>query len=226
MQLSLLGEEAAVSPAGLEYQPGFMSADEETDLLAKIDGDEWLGDLSRRVQHYGYKYDYTNRQLDESARIGPLPEWLTLLAHKVRGAASEDSMHLLDAQQPFEQAIVNEYEPGQGIAPHIDRECFGPVVATVSLGAAVNMDFRFDITGEEFVQRLEPRSLVLMHGDARWRWRHGIAKRRTDTWDGQKIARLRRVSITFRTIAHTEPAHSDSRSRHPAAIEVDLKAPA
>ena len=45
-------------------------------------------------------------------------------------------MHLLDAQRPFEQAIVNEYEPGQGIAPHVDRDCFGPVVATVSLGSA------------------------------------------------------------------------------------------
>ena len=156
------------------------------------------------MQHYGYKYDYPNRQLDESAHIGSLPEWLRQLTHEVCAAASEDAMHLLDAHQPFEQAIVDEYKPGQGIAPHIDRDCFGPVVATVSLGSAVNMDFRCDATGEEFMQRLEPRSLVLMHGDARWRWRHGIAKRRTDTWSGQKIARQRRVSITFRTIADTE----------------------
>ncbi|WP_420445838.1 alpha-ketoglutarate-dependent dioxygenase AlkB [Candidatus Poriferisodalis sp.] len=56
-------------------------------------------------------------------------------------------------------------------------------------------------TGDGFVQRLEPRSLVLMHGDARSAWRHGIAKRRADDWNGQKIKRQRRVSITFRTIA-------------------------
>ncbi|WP_419921746.1 hypothetical protein [Candidatus Poriferisodalis sp.] len=40
-----------------------------------------------------------------------------------------------------------------------------------------------------------------MHGDARWAWRHGIAKRRMDVWNGYKIQRRRRVSITFRTIA-------------------------
>lgn len=200
--------EAAVSPAGLEYHSAFLAAHEEVELLAKIDRCEWLGDLSRRVQHYGYKYDYTNRQLDETARIGPLPEWLAQLTHKVRAAASEDAMHLLDAHQPFEQAIVNEYEPGQGIAPHIDKDCFGPVVATVSLVSAVDMVFRCDATGDECVQRLEPRSLVLMHGDARWRWRHGIAKRRSDTWGGQEIARQRRVSITLRTVADPNVPHS------------------
>ncbi|WP_420445844.1 alpha-ketoglutarate-dependent dioxygenase AlkB [Candidatus Poriferisodalis sp.] len=158
--------------------------------------------------HFGYKYDYLNRKLDESARIGPLPEWLTQLTYKIHAAATEVAVHLLDAQRPFEQAIVNEYEPGQGIAPHIDRDCFGPVVATVSLGSAVNMDFCCGATGDKYVQRLEPRSLVLMHGDARSAWHHSIAKRRTDEWNGQKIKRQRRVSITFRTIADLEQAQN------------------
>ncbi|WP_423918650.1 alpha-ketoglutarate-dependent dioxygenase AlkB [Candidatus Poriferisodalis sp.] len=117
---------------------------------------------------------------------------------------------ILDPDRPFEQAIINEYLPGQGIAPHIDRDCFGPVVATVSLGSAVNMDFHCDATGDDYVERLEPRSLLLMHGDARSGWRHGIAKRQTDNWSGQKIQRHRRVSITFRTI--TEPVRAVGRS--------------
>lgn len=172
----------------------------------------WRGEVSgcsfRWVQHYGYKYDYSNRRLDESARIGPLPEWLTQLAYKIRRAGTDDAVRLFDARRPFEQAIVNEYEPGQGIAPHIDRDCFGPVVATVSLWSAVNMDFCGAETGNEYVHRLEPRSLVLLHGDARSKWRHGIAKRRTDTCHGQKIARRRRVSVTFRTIARPAPAQA------------------
>lgn len=201
-----LAEDAAVAPSGLAYRSEFLTAHEEAELLGWIDGSEWLSDLSRRVQHYGYKYDYSNRRLDESARIGPLPPWLTQLTHKIHAAAADQTVRLIDAQRAFEQAIVSEYEPGQGIAPHIDRDCFGPVVATVSLGSAVNMDFCLGATGNEYVQRLEPRSLVLMHGDARWQWRHGIAKRRTDTWNGQKISRQRRVSITFRTIARVEAA--------------------
>ena len=173
VQLSLITTETATAPVGLEYHSDFLAASEEEGLLAHIDNSEWLTDLSRRVLHFGYRYDYTNRRLDETARIGPLPEWLTQLSNMVREAASKEAKQLLDPQQPFEQAIINEYLPGQGIAPHIDRDCFGPIVATVSLGSAVNMDFCCDSTGDEYVQRLEPRSLVLLYGDARFKWRHG-----------------------------------------------------
>ncbi|WP_419849880.1 alpha-ketoglutarate-dependent dioxygenase AlkB [Candidatus Poriferisocius sp.] len=193
--------ETATVPTGLEYRPDFLAASEERGLLDRVDRSEWLTDLSRRVLHFGYKYDYTSRSLDESARIGPLPEWLAQLSHMVRDAASEEAKRLLDRERPFEQAIINEYLPGQGIAPHIDRDCFGPVVATVSLGSAVNMDFCCESTGDAYLQCLAPRSLVLLHGDARSKWRHGIAKRQSDTLNGQKTKRQRRVSITFRTIA-------------------------
>ena len=202
-QLALIDAETPTAPTGLEYHPDFLADSEEIRLLAHapIDSPEWLTDLSRRVMHFGYKYDYTSRSLDETARIGPLPEWLAQLSHMVREAASEEAKQLLDPDHPFEQAIINEYEPKQGIAPHIDRDCFGPVVATVSLGSAVNMDFRCDSTGDEYTQRLEPRSLVLLYGDARSKWQHGIAKRKSDPWNDQRIERKRRVSITFRTIA-------------------------
>ena len=203
LQLSLIDAKAATAPMGLEYHPDFLVASEEDGLLARIDDADWLTDLSRRVMHFGYKYDYTSRRLDETARIGPLPEWLAQLANMVRAAASEEAKQSLDPRRPFEQAIINEYLPGQGIAPHIDRDCFGPIVATVSLGSPVNMDFYRDATGDEHVQRLVPRSLVLLYGDARSKWRHGIAKRHSDTWNGQRSKRQRRVSITFRTIANT-----------------------
>ena len=208
LQQSLIDTEAAIVPMGLEYHPDFLAASEEVWLLSHIDSSAWLTDLSRRVMHFGYKYDYTSRRLDESAHIGPLPEWLAQLSNMVREAASEEARQLLDPQQPFEQAIINEYLPGQGIAPHTDRDCFGPVVATVSLGSAVNMDFCCDSTGDEYLQRLVPRSLVLLHGDARSKWRHGIAKRQSDTLNGKKTKRQRRVSITFRTIAEAELAHT------------------
>ena len=200
MLFDVLTEPATV-PMGLEYHPDLLAAPEEDRLLDRIDSFEWLTDLSRRVLHFGYKYDYTSRGLDESARIGALPEWLVQLSHMVHEAASDEAKRLLNPQRPFDQAIINEYLPGQGIAPHIDRDCFGPVVATVSLGSAVNMDFCCETTGDEYVQRLAPRSLVLLHGDARSKWRHGIAKRHSDTLNGQKTKRQRRVSITFRTIA-------------------------
>ena len=40
------------------------------------------------------------------------------------------------------QCIVNEYRPGQGIGMHAEHLDFGPVVASLSLGAAGPMRFR------------------------------------------------------------------------------------
>ena len=208
LQLALIDTKTAAVPIGLEYHSDFLAASDENSLLTRIDSPVWLTDLSRRVMHFGFKYDYTSRSLDETAYIGPLPEWLAQLSHMVREAASEEAKRLLDPHQPFEQAIINEYEPKQGIAPHIDRDCFGPVVATVSLGSAVDMDFCCEFTGDEYTQRLEPRSLVLLYGDARYKWQHGIVKRKFDTWNGRRIERKRRVSITFRTIAEAGLAHA------------------
>ena len=91
---------AATAPMGLEYHADFLDASQEYELLARIDDAEWLTDLSRRVMHFGYKYDYTSRRLDETARIGPLPEWLAQLSNRVREAASEEAKQLLDPRVP------------------------------------------------------------------------------------------------------------------------------
>jgi len=47
---------------------------------------------------------------------------------------------------------------------------------------------------------LEPRSLIVLKGEARYEWAHGIAKRKSDNWQGQVFKRTRRVSLTFRTV--------------------------
>ena len=115
----------------------------------------------------------------------------------------------------FESAtFINDYLPGQGIAPHTDRGCFGAVVATESLASAVNIDFCCRLTGSEHTLRLMPGSLLLFSGDARFKWHHGIAKRHYDTWNGHKIKRQRRVSITFRTIAHASVRSGDHKRVH------------
>ncbi|MCY4630707.1 MAG: alpha-ketoglutarate-dependent dioxygenase AlkB [bacterium] len=192
--------EAAAVPEGLVYRAGFLSEERERELVTWIDSEEssvWLGDLSRRVQHYGYKYDYSYRGIDASAHLGPLPPWLERLGRDVVLSAI-DLCHPIDT---FDQAIVNEYLPGQGIAPHTDRDCFGPVVATVSLNSDVVMDF-VGPDGQSYSQTLQRRSLVLLAGSARADWRHGIAKRKNDRdrVSGQVLPRRRRVSITFRTV--------------------------
>jgi alkylated DNA repair dioxygenase AlkB len=45
---------------------------------------------------------------------------------------------------------------------------------------------------------LEPRSLLVLGDEARYEWEHGIARRKTDHWQGGRIFRSRRLSVTFR----------------------------
>ena len=194
-------------PPGLLYEPWFVTVDGAEDLLREIDDEDapWLSDLSRRVQHYGFKYDYQARRIVRSMQLGPLPDWLRGLADQVTGfVESNGGFESAEPPEAFDQAIINEYEPGQGIAPHVDCEpCFGPVVATLSLGSDVEMQFDHVRTGERIPVRLEQRSLAVLKGDTRYEWQHSIANRKSDPplgGRGKRVERRRRVSITFRTV--------------------------
>ena len=101
-----------------------------------------------------------------------------------------------------DQVIVNEYLPGQGIALHIDRQCFGPAVATVSLGDTWRMELRpaaNEAAKPEHVL-LEVGSALVMTGSARFSWLHGIAKRKRERIGENWRPRQRRISLTFRTV--------------------------
>lgn len=170
---------------GLFYTPNFITPDEEQALLNQIDQQPWLTDLKRRVQHYGYKYDYKARRVTPDAYLGPLPAWLKPFTQNL----------------PFtpDQAIVNEYEPGQGISAHIDcQPCFGDTIASLSLGSAATM--QFTTTGQKEEIYLEPLSLITLSDAARHEWTHAIPARKSDSVNGFKVPRDRRVSVTFRNV--------------------------
>ena len=175
---------------GLRYLPELVTCEREARLLADVDARPWLGDLKRRVQHYGYKYDYKARAISRSMFVGPLPAFAVELATTLIAAG-------LLIEHP-DQLIVNEYVPGQGISPHVDCEpCFKERIVTVSLGSRCEMDFLAQ-EGTRITKTLmlEPRSALLISGVARYDWMHTIRARLSDR--GQK--RTRRVSLTFRNV--------------------------
>lgn len=187
---------------GSYYLSSFLTPAEEADFIRRIDENEsgWLTDLSRRVQHYGWRYDYSERTITSDMRIGPLPDWLQALAQRLYETGHFD--------RPPEQVIVNEYEPGQGIAMHTDHSGFGPAVAMVSLGDEWQMDFsRSGADGSEARTHLmlERGSALILSGEARKRWRHGIAKRKTEGPHRERN-RKRRLSLTFRTVGQPTDA--------------------
>ena len=178
---------------GLNYVAGFSDEPAQILLLEAIDRQPWLTDLHRRVQHYGYKYDYKARKIDRSMYLGSLPVWAQPVADRL---LSEGYM-----QEVPDQLIVNEYEPGQGISAHVDCiPCFGSIVCALTLGSGCVMEFtQVAGLGAESLL-LECGSLLVLAGAARYQWKHSIPARKSDKLDGGLLRRSRRVSLTFRTI--------------------------
>lgn len=178
---------------GAQLIADFISPAREAELLACIDAAPWRTDLKRRVQHYGWRYDYRARRVAPDAKLGPVPDWLN--EERMRLAADG----FFDPRP--DQIIVNEYEPGQGIAPHVDCvPCFGPVIASLTLAGFCEMQFQEQATGVVRRALLQPRSLLVLTGPARTDWTHAIAARKSDVIEGKRVARGRRVSLTYRTV--------------------------
>jgi alkylated DNA repair dioxygenase AlkB len=184
---------ATASIPGLRFLPDFIDAGTEAALIATIDQQLWLNDLKRRVQHYGWRYDYKARGITQDLRIGAIPDWLAGLCDRL-------SAESIFTRTP-DQVIINEYQPSQGISAHVDCvPCFGDTIASLSLDSACVMDFTHAATREKQSHLLEPRSLLILSGDARYHWQHAISARKSDKWQGQTIPRARRISLTFRTV--------------------------
>ncbi|KAG8906135.1 hypothetical protein FRB99_007525 [Tulasnella sp. 403] len=110
---------------------------------------------------------------------------------------------------PARQAILNLYRPGEGITPHVDLlNRFGDGIIIVSLGSGTVMQLapvqgdsppttmtastnsrRTDANelpiaggaeGEGIDLWLEPRSILILERDARYKWTHGIPSRPGD----------------------------------------------
>lgn len=180
-QLSLLDDQVIIP--GLKY----IAIEEENKLIEFIDSNLWITELKRRVQHYGYKYDYKSRSINQLYCLGSLPNNLQVLCNALY---KQNIFYELP-----NQVIINEYMPGQGIAPHIDCvPCFSDTICSLSLGGNCVME----LTNNEVKRSimLKPRSLLILKNDARYKWKHGIASRKSDN----KIARTRRISLTFRKV--------------------------
>lgn len=179
--------------SGLKYIPDFITKEEHQQLWQAIKSEPWLTDLKRRVQHYGWKYDYKARSIDYTMFLGELPEWVKPFAERLFQSGYLSIVP--------DQLIINEYQPGQGIANHVDcKPCFGETIISVSLGSNCVMDFINLKTKEKLEVMLEPRSLVVISGEARHNWTHGIAARKTDNFNGVKVERQLRISMTFRNV--------------------------
>ena len=189
---SLLGPAV---PTGFIYQPEFVTATEEAEIVHEIERldfkhVEMRGAIAkRRIVQFGWSYELNSRRAEPGQ---PLPTFLMPLRDR---AAEWAHIPPLD----FAEGLVIEYPAGAAIGWHRDAPQFGDVIAGISLLSASRMRFRPYVSPAE--QRsaplrrashqveLKPRAAYLISGEARRDFEHSIPP----------VASLR-YSITFRTL--------------------------
>lgn len=182
------------SPPGLLYVPAITNMDGVA-IIAALDQLMWktvtLSANSRRYQHYGSTYDYVHRTIILHAE--PIPACLEPVRAVLSNICAAEGI-----PHDFNQCIVNDYQPGQGIGKHTDIKAFGPVIGCFTFGSGASMVFS---NGEQtFEQYVAPNSLYIMSADARAVWTHEMPARQSDKVAGHTIKRERRVSVTFRYV--------------------------
>ncbi|RVE64671.1 hypothetical protein OJAV_G00128000 [Oryzias javanicus] len=167
-------------PDGLVLVENFVSPEEEAQLLDAIDWSPTYDNVTaqkslkhRRVKHYGFefRYDINNVDKDKPLAAG-LPEECVPILHR---CVEHGHTSLLP-----DQLTVNQYESGQGIPPHVDtHSAFEDTILSLSLGAKTVMEFRHP-DGRVAAVVLPERSLLVMKGESRYLWSHGITPRKFD----------------------------------------------
>ena len=210
---------------GLFVAPHFVPPEDEAPLLeaigwppprpaGRVEGDAVPWEAlrgGRNVLHHGKRFCYgSNSWSDE---VPPLPDSaadaLARLAEHVSDGVTACLGQGAAVGCTFDQCTVNDYPgAGVGIPAHVDDfNHFGPVIAVVSLAAAVVMTWT--PPGAEpsaAVPVLLPQgSLAVFTGPARFEWTHAIHERAADVLmfdpagcSGATIRRKPRCSITFR----------------------------
>ena len=166
---------------GFYYFKNYMSKEEISLIKDKIKNEIQFEPItnsknSRRVAHFGYTYNYFSRDVETAE---PIPDYLLNLVNPDR----------IPIQSTYNQVIINEYKPGQKIAPHVDHtKLFGPIIACITIGQSVNIKFELNELEENFKPR--EGSLYMMTNDSRYKWKHSLINNRNKT----------RYSITYRNV--------------------------
>jgi alkylated DNA repair dioxygenase AlkB len=174
-------------PEGLLYQSDFLSKDEEAELLRIFRGLPFQAfdfhgyTAKRRVLEFGLEYDFTTRRATPTQNF---PEYLSPIRKRAAQFSGVSAADLVEG-------MVTEYSPGAPIGWHRDAPQFGAIIG-ISLASESRMRFKpYKAEGKPVVLTLEPRSIYVMRGPARWKFQHSIP-----------AVKELRYSITFRTL-HT-----------------------
>ena len=187
-------------PNGFTYEPNFITADEESALIAAIEKLELKNApykeyiANRRIKNFGWSYDPETSQL---VAVEPLPSFLRPLATRIAAYLGIPKSHVIEA-------LVTEYQPGVGVGWHRDNE---KVDKVVGISLAGWCDFQLQKIGNDrnvhepdkketpLTVTVEPRSMYVMQGESRWDYLHRVVP-----------TKALRYSVTFRTLLQEDAA--------------------
>lgn len=178
-----------VLPEGFVYQQEFLTAADEADLLRHIqhesfDAFDFQGyRAKRRMIEYGLEYDFSRRRANPTK---PFPQFLLSVRQRAAQFAGVTPDELVEG-------LILEYPPGAPIGWHRDAPQFGIVIGISLLNPARMRLKPYQKEGKITSVTLEPRSIYMFRGAARWQWQHSIPAQ-------EKL----RYSITFRTLRQKE----------------------
>lgn len=174
--------------------------DNPSELFELVNKSGWVSisahPASRQVQHWGYTYDYKSRKINKLDLA--VPDHIDNLSKKLQELALQ--LKLIPPTYTFNQCIINNYNPGQGISPHIDLLGFSGVIGCFTICSGATMRFANLTDGETHEIYIKPNSLYIMSGDSRYKWTHEMLHSKYDIIDSNKILRDRRISLTSRNV--------------------------
>lgn len=117
-----------------------------------------------------------------------LPEWAEVIINRL--------IEWNIVKEKPDDIIIHDCMPGQGIHTILeDEDKFGDIIVIISLGCTVQMEFRnCENKNLRYEFMVNKRSALVISGDARYKWRHGVRPRTQD----KRIRRERRLSITLK----------------------------
>jgi alkylated DNA repair protein alkB family protein 8 len=183
---------------GFTLIENYITEYQEQELLNFIYTQPWSNlILTRRIQQYGFAYNYRSSTLEAAP---PVPKLITSYLRDIDTTTGI----VTPWSKNNTQILINEYEPPRGIAAHVDAKIFGEQVMSLSLASDVALTFaRNNFSLDVFIPR---RSLFILEKEARYLWTHAIKERKKDkcvnyfTSQTVKFTRNIRVSITIRTV--------------------------
>ncbi|KAM8741997.1 alpha-ketoglutarate-dependent dioxygenase alkB homolog 4 [Acanthopagrus schlegelii] len=181
---------------GVFLWENFISEEEEEELIRTMDEDVWTESQSgRRKQDFGPKVNFKKKKVRFGGFSG-LPPLSQKLVHRIQQEP------ILSGFQPVEQCNL-DYHPqrGSAIDPHLDDSwLWGERLVTINMLSDTMLTMSLEqglpelgLAEEVHVAvRLPRRSLVVLYGEARHRWKHAIHR---------EDVQARRVCSTYRELA-------------------------